>query len=160
MYMAKKQEDKKEFARILYMQGDNQDTIADKVGVTRQTISRWVTAEGWQAQRAAKNITRPELVNKLLVTIDQLIDNVNSSEDPAAIAGLSDKLAKFSATIERLDKHSSVVDVIEVFMAFGKWLQYQAQFDEGITPELIKKINYYQNKYIEFLMQERLDSIA
>lgn len=156
----KKQEDKKEYARILYMQGDSQETIADRVGVTRQTVSRWVTAGEWTAQRAARHITRPELVNKLLNTIDQLIDNVNRSDDPTAIAGLSDKLAKFSATIERLDKHSSVVDVIEVFMAFGKWLQYQAQFDEGITPELIRNINFYQNKYIEFLMQERLDNIA
>ena len=72
------------------------------------------------------------------------------------MAGLGDRLAKFSTTIERLDKHTSVVDVIEVFMAFSKWLQFQAQFDDGITPELLKTINKYHNQYINYLMQNKL----
>ena len=115
-----------------------------------------MNAEGWQEQRAAQNITRPELVNKLLRTIDKMLESVNNSEDPAAINGLGDKLAKFSSTIEKLDKHTSIVDVIEVFMAFSKWLQFQAQFDEDITPELLKTINRYHNQYIEYLMQNKL----
>lgn len=112
------------------------------------TINRWVADGGWQEQRAAANITRPELVNKLLHTIDRLIEQVNESKDPEAFNSLGDKLAKLSTTIERLDKKASVVDVIEVFMAFSKWLQYQSQFDDEITPELIKTINKYHNKYI------------
>lgn len=156
--MTKKElEEKKDYARILFMQGDSQKVIAEKTGISPQTITKWVNAEGWQTQRAASNITRPELVNKLLRSIDTLIDNVNTSEDPDAIAGLADKLAKFSAAIERLDKHTSVVDAIEVFIAFGKWLEYQSQFDEEITAELIKTINKYQNQYINYLMQGKLE---
>ena len=48
------------------------------------------------------------------------------------------------------------MDVIEVFMAFSKWLQFQAEFDEGITPELLKTINKYHNQYINYLMQNKL----
>ncbi|MBQ9187354.1 MAG: helix-turn-helix domain-containing protein [Prevotella sp.] len=149
-------EEKKEYARLLYMQGESQKMIAEKTGISPQTITRWVSDGGWSEQRAAQNITRPELVNKLLRTIDKMIESVNSSEDPDAAAGLGDKLAKFSATIERLDKHTSIVDVIEVFMAFSKWLQFQAQFDEGITPELLRTINKYHNQYINYLMQNKL----
>ncbi len=149
-------EEKKEYARLLYMQGESQKMIAEKTGISPQTITRWVNDGGWSEQRAAQNITRPELVNKLLRTIDKMIESVNSSEDPDAAAGLGDKLAKFSATIERLDKHTSIVDVIEVFMAFSKWLQFQAQFDEGITPELLRTINKYHNQYINYLMQNKL----
>lgn len=157
--MDKKQlEQKKEFARILYMQGDAQKVIAEKTGISAQTITKWVTNGGWSEQRAAQNITRPELVNKLLRTIDKMIESVNASEDPEAINGLGDKLSKFSATIEKLDKHTSIVDVIEVFMAFSKWLQFQAQFDDGITPELLKTINKYHNQYINYLMQNKLIS--
>ena len=61
-------EKKKETARALFMTGMEQAEIADKVGVSRVTISKWCTAEGWKETRAAKNITRPELVNKLLLT--------------------------------------------------------------------------------------------
>ena len=146
-------EEKKELARLLYMQGDAQKTIAEKTGISAQTITKWVNDNGWSEQRAAQNISRPELVNKLLRTIDKMIESVNNSDDPNA-AG--DKLAKFSATIQKLDKHTSIVDVIEVFMAFSKWLQFQAQFDDGITPELLKTINKYHNQYITYLMQNKL----
>ena len=149
-------EEKKEYARLLYMQGESQKMIAEKTCISPQTITRWVSDGGWSEQRAAQNITRPELVNKLLRTIDKMIESVNGSEVPDAAAGLGDKLAKFSATIERLDKHTSIVDVIEVFMAFSKWLQFQAQFDEGITPELLRTINKYHNQYINYLMQNKL----
>ena len=145
-------EEKKELARLLYMQGDTQKTIAEKTGISAQTITKWVNDNGWSEQRAAQNISRPELVNKLLRTIDKMIESVNNSDDPNAVAGLGDKLAKFSATIQKLDKHTSIVDVIEVFMAFSKWLQFQAQFDDGITPELLKTINKYHNQYITYLM--------
>lgn len=148
MKTRKELEEKKEYARLLFMQGDMQKVIAEKTGVSAVTVNRWVADGGWQEQRAAANITRPELVNKLLHTIDRLIEQVNESKDPEAFNSLGDKLAKLSTTIERLDKKASVVDVIEVFMAFSKWLQYQSQFDDEITPELIKTINKYHNKYI------------
>lgn len=156
MITKKELEDKKDYARLLYMQGEQQKVIAEKVGVSAQTITKWVNVGGWVEQRAAQNITRPELVNKLLRTVDKMIEAVNDSDDPDAANGLGDKLAKFAATIEKLDKHTSIVDVIEVFMAFSKWLQFQAEFDEDITPELFKTINKYHNQYINYLMQNKL----
>lgn len=156
MSTKKELEDKKDYARLLYMQGEQQKTIAEKAGVSPQTVTKWVNTGNWSEQRAAQNITRPELVNKLLRTVDKMIEAVNTSEDPDAANGLGDKLAKFAATIEKLDKHTSIVDVIEVFMVFGKWLQYQAQYDEDITPELLKTINKYHNQYINYLMQNKL----
>lgn len=111
-------EKKKSLARSLFLSGMEQTEIAEKVDVSRVTISKWCTSEGWKEARAAKNVTRPELVNKLLLTIDTLITQVNSSDDPTLIAGLGDKLAKLSAVIEKLDKKANVVDAIEVFMAF------------------------------------------
>lgn len=141
-------EKKKSLARSLYLAGMEQNEIAEKVEVSRVTISKWVNAEGWKEARAAKNVTRPELVNKLLLTIDKLITEVNESEDPTLIAGLGDKLAKLSSVIERLDKKANVVDAIEVFMAFSKWLEYRATIDPSVTPELIKTINKFQDMYL------------
>ena len=141
-------EKKKSLARSLYMAGMEQTEIADQVDVSRVTISKWANQEGWKEARAAKNVTRPELVNKLLLTIDTLITQVNQSEDPALIAGLGDKLAKLSSVIEKLDKKANVVDAIEVFMAFSKWIEYRSTIDPELTPELIKAINRYQDIYI------------
>ena len=141
-------EKKKEYARILYLQGDAQNIIAEKVGVSANTLSKWVEQGKWATTKAAANITRPELVNKLLSAVNKLLDQVNDNNDPTALAGLSDKLAKFASVIEKLDKKANIVDAIEVFMAFGKWIQYRQQFDSEVTPELVKAINKYQDLYI------------
>ena len=141
-------EKKKSLARSLYLAGMEQNEIAEKVEVSRVTISKWCNAEGWKEARAAKNVTRPELVNKLLLTIDKLITEVNESEDPSLIAGLGDKLAKLSSVIEKLDKKANVVDAIEVFMAFSKWLEYRATIDPTVPHELIKTINKFQDMYL------------
>lgn len=141
-------EKKKSLAHSLYLAGMEQGEIADKVDVSRVTISKWVNTEGWKEARAAKNVTRPELVNKLLQTIDTLITQVNNSKDPNMVAGLGDKLAKLSAVIEKLDKKANVVDAIEVFMAFSKWLEYRATIDPTVTPELIRTINRFQDMYL------------
>ena len=127
-------EKKKSLARSLFLSGMEQTEIAEKVDVSRVTISKWCTSEGWKEARAAKNVTRPELVNKLLLTIDTLITQVNSSNNPTLIAGLGDKLAKLSAVIEKLDKKANVVDAIEVFMAFSKWIEYRSTIDPDVSP--------------------------
>lgn len=141
-------EKKKSLARSLYLAGMEQTEIAEKVDVSRVTISKWCNADGWKEARAAKSVTRPELVNKLLLTIDTLITQVNASNDATLIAGLGDKLAKLSAVIEKLDKKANVVDAIEVFMAFSKWIESRSAVDPEVTPELIKAINKYQDLYI------------
>lgn len=142
------QQDKKATAKALYLSGMSMEEIAGKVGVTRPTISRWCSDDGWKEARAAKNITRPELVNKLLLAIDNLIEQVNEKKDPALLASLGDKLSKLSSVIQKLDKKASVVDAIEVFIAFSKWLEFRAKTDSEITPELLKIINRYQDLYI------------
>lgn len=152
----KKSEDKREYARVLFMSGEQQNAIAEKVGTSKQTINRWVAENGWAEQRAAQNITRPELVNKLLRTIDRLLEQVNDSDDPSLIANVGDKLSKLASVIEKLDKKANVVDAIEVFMAFGKWLQYRASNDDELTPELLKAINRYQDLYISELIGNKL----
>ncbi len=144
-------ENKKALGRTLFLSGMELTEIAERISVSRQTVSKWANTEGWKEARAAKSITRPELVNKLLLTIDKLITSVNESNDPSLIAGLGDRLAKLSSVIEKLDKKANVVDAIEVFIAFNRWIQDQACYDPEITPELIKAINKYQN---EFLMEK------
>ncbi len=142
-------ENKKALGRTLFLSGMELTEIAERISISRQTVSKWANGEGWKEARAAKNITRPELVNKLLLTIDKLITSVNESDDPTLIAGLGDRLAKLSSVIEKLDKKANVVDAIEVFMAFNRWIQDQACYDPEITPELIKAINKYQNLFLK-----------
>lgn len=139
--------DKKEFAEALFMQGMPQNSIADKVGVSANTIGKWVKDGCWAEKRSAQTLTRREVVNNLLRSLNNLAEKLGEA-DISKASGLADQIAKLSSTVARLDKEASVVDFIECFMAFGRWLEYQAETDPEITAEFRKMVNKYQNKYI------------
>lgn len=141
-------ERKKTVALQLYLAGSEQKTIAEQLALTPATVSKWAAQGHWREQRAARTVTRPQLVNKILQAIDDLLEKVLRTDEPELMAGVPDKLAKLAATIEKLDKKANIVDTIEVFMAFSKWLEFQAQTDREITPELLAAFNKYQNRYI------------
>ena len=144
----KESENKKAVARTLYMSGIGMEQIADQIGVSRPTVSRWCQDGGWKETRAAQNITRPELVNKILGSIGDLLDQVKDSGDPMAVASLGDKLSKMASVVEKLDRKASIVDKIEVFMAFSKWLEYKAATNQEITPDFLRLVNRLQDQYI------------
>lgn len=147
--------DKKEFAEALFMQGMPQNSIAEKVGVSANTIGKWAKDGCWGEKRAAMTITRKSLQNELLSAIKDKIDELRDL-DISKSGKVVDQLVKLSATIERLDKEASAVDFIECFITFGKWLEYQAETDPEITAEFRKMVNKYQNKYILELLGSKL----
>jgi len=149
--------EKKEFARVLFMSGEQQNTVAEKVGVSRVTMTKWVAEGGWKERRAAQSVTRPEIVNNLLKAINTEVESLHTEKDPNKVAGACDKLAKLAAAIERLDKKASVVDAIEVFIAFGKWLQHRSQNDNELTVDLEKAINRYQDLYVSELLNNKIE---
>ncbi|MBP5205179.1 MAG: terminase [Bacteroidales bacterium] len=145
----KESEQKKELARLYYMQGESQKTIAEKVGVSAATINKWVETGSWKEKKAGQNVTRPEIVNKNLVLISRLLDRLNSEDiDLKDVGKIVDQVSKLAAAIERIDKKANVIDAIEVFTALNRWLEARMEWDGDITPELLAQIERYQDLYI------------
>ena len=144
----KDNENKRELAKMLYVGGSEVAEIAERVGISRQSVSAWINKNGWKELRAARSITRPELVNKLLVTINNLIEDVNTGDDPTSVSGLADKLVKLSSVIERLDKKANIVQTVDVFMAFSDWVEYQAKSDPEVTVAFMKVLNRLHNEFL------------
>lgn len=147
--------DRREFAEALFMQGMPQNSIAEKVGVSANTIGKWVKDGCWGEKRTAQTLTRREVVNNVLRSLNTLAIKLGEA-DISQVGGLSDQIAKLSSTIQKLDKEASVVDFIDCFMAFGRWLEYQAETDPEITAEFRKLVNKYQNKYILELLGSKV----
>lgn len=97
--------------------------------------------------RAAKTITRSELVKKMLNDLDEKL---------ATGQWTADEIIKVASAIEKLDKQTNIVTITEVFTAFNQWLVSRMQVDPGLTPEIVKIINTYQDKFIS----EKLGSIT
>lgn len=149
MATKKELESKKELARLYYMQGESQKSIAQKTGVSVVTIGKWVEKGGWEVKRAGSNVTRPEIVNKNLILISRLLDRLNQEEiDLKDVGKIVDQISKLAAAIERIDKKANVIDAIEVFTALNKWMEQRMQWDDKITPELLQQFNTYQDLYI------------
>ncbi|MDO9255417.1 MAG: terminase [Bacteroidales bacterium] len=136
--------DKKELALMLFMSGIPQKEICERVHTSAPTLQKWKDKGNWEIRRAASTITREELVNKTLMAVSKLLDA--SIENPDET--LPDKLSKFASTITSLDKKNSVVNDIETFMAFNRYLQAMLQHDKTLTIDFVKRVNQYQDAYV------------
>lgn len=141
----KSNEQVKEFAFLLYMQGISLVDIRERVGIgSSATLNKWIKDGGWKEKRATSTVTREELVNKILDAIAEYIKKCideGIQVDP-------DKLAKYASSIEKLDKKASPVTYMEVFIVFNKWLQNLSAHEKAVDLEFLKKVNHYQDSFI------------
>lgn len=135
----KEQEKNKELARLYYLQGDTQKLVAEKVGVSRVTINKWVSEGNWDAIRTAKSITRKELVAKIMKKADEKLENGDMN---------ADEMAKLAAAVEKIDKGTNATTIIEVLTAYNNWLVARMQVDKELTVDFLKMTNHYQDIFI------------
>lgn len=148
--LTKKQiEEKKQLAYILYMGGEQQNMIAEYIGMAPKTVSGWVTNEKWKEKRSAATVTRPELVNKILQSIGTLLDKNISGED---VGNLEDKLAKFAKSIEALDKKNNPVHAMEWFKKLNEYMMAQMPFTKELTPSMMKLFNKFQISFVNSIL--------
>lgn len=131
-------DNKKELAFALFMMGEANNRISERVGVSEKTIGTWSDKFGWKERRAAVEVSRPEIVNKLLKEINNLIESGNVD---------ADKLSKLSATIERIEKKDSLVNHIYTFMQFGEFLN--KLIGTELSSDDIKMIVRLQDRFIQ-----------
>lgn len=122
----KKTIDKKGIAKSLYLDGNyTQEEIADKVGTTRQTVSRWVKAENWEEIKASVTITPAQIIaqwNRQIVEINKKI-NARPDGERFATTQEADALSKLAGSIKKLEADIGVPDCVSVAMRFLSWLR-------------------------------------
>ena len=150
-----KNDTKQELARVLYMGGLPQEEILQKVEVSRQTLSRWINTLGWKEMKAARTITRPELVNKLLASINSLLDKANEPGNEDMFASLGDKLIKTATAIEKLERKASVVERTDTVIDFENWLAARRAEYPELTDEAFRLVNRLHNDYLNGLFAQK-----
>lgn len=134
---------KKNYAKTLFLQGAQIKDISAKVGVSTTTLSKWNVAEQWSAERAARNITRPQIVQKMLAELDKKLDS--GDWKPQDVAMVANSIAK-------LDKQTNVVTIIEVLTVYQNWLVERSKIDPDLDSDFLKKSYKYQDQFVNAQM--------
>lgn len=117
---------KKDYARTLYLKDNlTQQEIADKVGVTRKTVNRWVTAEKWEEMKVGMTLTREQQVANLHRQVAEINRVILEREEGKrfATAPEADTLNKLATAIKKMETDVGIADIISVGMKFINWLR-------------------------------------
>lgn len=116
----------KEFARTLYLRENlTQAEVAERVGVSRQTIVRWVNDGQWDELKASLSMTAEEQIRNL----QRQIIEINASileRDPGhryATAKEADTIVKITTAINKLQTEAGIHEIVGVGAAFIDFLR-------------------------------------
>lgn len=143
--------DKKGIAKSLYLDGNyTQEEIADKVGTTRQTVSRWIKEGKWDEIKASVAITPAQIIaqwNRQIIEVNNAIAAREEGQRYATPAE-ADALAKLAGAINKLQSDIGVSDCVSVAMRFLSWLrpldieaakQFNTLFDAFIKDQTTRR---------------------
>lgn len=136
---------KKEWAKSLYLRESmTQQELANRVGVSRVTISNWIKDGKWEEYKAGLTLTRQEQVANLYRQVAEI--NRAIAERPEgeryATSKEADILGKLSSAISKMEQEVGIADKIAVLTGFIEWLR-------GIDVEKTKELVGIADTYIK-----------
>lgn len=150
--MAEKQSiaQKKEHAKLLYtVEGLTVGKeLAERVGVSPQTISKWINSEDWEMIRASLIMTRESELRRLyrrLTFLNDTIEERETNEKKPITNSEADTLVKISASIKNMETDVSVSEAIQVLKDF-------INFVRSSNLALAKSMTVEADHYIKSLL--------
>jgi transcriptional regulator with XRE-family HTH domain len=142
---------KKEHAKLLYtVEGVTVGKeLAERVGVSAQTISKWINSEDWEALRSSVLLTKEAELRRLyrrFTFLNDLIEKREIEEQKPVSNSEADSLVKISAAIKNLETDVSASESMEVLK----------NFINSVRPhnlELAKQMTKYADIFIKSLLK-------
>jgi transcriptional regulator with XRE-family HTH domain len=129
---------KKEWALSLFIKDNlTQAEIAEKVGVSRQTVNRWASAEKWEERRVGVTMTREQQIGNLYKQIAEINRVIAARPEGQrfATAAEADSITKLTTAIKKLETDAGIADIISVGIKFINWLR---PYDLDKSKEFLK----------------------
>lgn len=113
--------DRKQKAKSLYLTGQyDQKEIANIVGASENTITKWKNEDQWESMKESLLTTRENELKRLYKILRILNDDIDFKGD----AGIpinskeADAVLKITSAIKNLELETSIADKVEVGIAF------------------------------------------
>ena len=117
---------KKEWAAVLYLKENlTQAEIAEKVGVSRCTINKWVKLEKWEERKAGITLTREEQIKNLYRQVAEINGVISAREKGKRFATTAeaDTLSKLSGAIKKMETETGIADIISIGTRYIEFLR-------------------------------------
>lgn len=117
---------KKEIAQILYTKENlTQLEIAERVGSSRQTISKWIKEGNWEMLKVSITITKEEQLKSLYRQLAELNKAISEKDEGLRFptTAEADTISKLANAIKKLETEVGLSDIIATFSEFLKWMR-------------------------------------
>jgi transposase len=136
---------KKQIAEKLYIYNDqSQKEIADDLGVSEKTLTKWKKEGKWDDIKAAHTSGTDELI-KALLEENLAITRDAKAEKRRLTSKEVDIMSKNVKAITTLNKDVTLVTIIMVFKRYNKWLVELAPDVAAANTEFQRKFLYSLN---------------
>lgn len=117
---------KKDWAAMLYLKENlTQQEISDKVGVSRQTLGKWIKAEKWDERKVGITLTKEQQINSLYRQIELINKNIAGREEKQRYPDSkeADIITKLATAIKKLENDVDISSVISAGIKFIEWVR-------------------------------------
>lgn len=117
---------KKAWAKTLYLKENlTQKEIAEKVGVSRISVIRWIKDENWEDLKTSLTLTREEQIGNLYRQVSEINRAIADKPEGERYANSkeADILGKLAAAINKMETDIGIKDICEVGTKFIDWLR-------------------------------------
>lgn len=137
-------EQKKDYARQLYLNDSSitQAEIAEKVGVSKVTICKWVKDGKWQELQASLLIGKEEQLARLYKQLRLLNDAIENKEDQKfATSKEADAILKLTVAIKNLETETNIAEKMATGKEFLAFVRKTSGFE--LSKDVAKLFNAY-----------------
>lgn len=148
--MSISRQQQKEYARTLYVREKlTQAEIAERAGVSRQTVIRWCATEKWDEMRASVSMTSEEQIRNLYRQIIEINTAIANKEQGARYASAkeADTIVKLTTAINKLQTEVGIHEIVNVGSEFINYMrpidldkakEFASLFDSFVKSKLDK----------------------
>ena len=117
---------KKEWAQLLFTSVNiTQKEVAERVGISPQTMVKWVRDGKWEELKVSITITKEEQLRNLYRQLAELNKSIANREEGQRFAtpGEADTISKIANSIEKMETDVGLSDIVGTFRNFLHWLR-------------------------------------
>ncbi|MBQ4477988.1 MAG: putative DNA-binding transcriptional regulator [Bacteroidales bacterium] len=137
-------EQKKDYAKQLFLNdpGITQAEIAEKVGVSKVTICKWVKDGKWQELQASLLIGKEEQLARLYKQLRLLNDAIENKQDQKfATSKEADAILKLTVAIKNLETETNIAEKMATGKEFLAFVRKTSGFE--LSKDVAKLFNAY-----------------